>query len=56
VLFRHVDLNQEVPSSVYTAVAQVLTYIYQMRAWKRGEVQVPPAKPKVDVKEDEPVK
>lgn len=56
VLFRHVDLNQEVPSSVYTAVAQVLTYIYQMRAWKRGEMPVPPARPSVNVKEDAPVK
>ena len=28
VLFRDVDLNQEVPASLYVAVAQVLTYIY----------------------------
>jgi len=31
VLFRDVDLNAEVPSSLYVAVAQVLTYVIQLR-------------------------
>jgi flagellar biosynthesis protein FlhB len=31
VLFRDVDLNAEVPSSLYVAVAQVLTYVFQLR-------------------------
>ncbi len=32
VLFRDVDLNAEVPSTLYVAVAQVLTYVLQLRA------------------------
>jgi len=32
VLFRDVDLNEEVPSTLYVAVAQVLTYVFQLRA------------------------
>ena len=31
VLFRDVDLNAEVPSTLYVAVAQVLTYVFQLR-------------------------
>jgi flagellar biosynthesis protein FlhB len=41
---------RELPASVYTAVAQVLTYIYRMRARKRGEMQVLPVRPTVAVK------
>ncbi|HEY2417728.1 MAG TPA: flagellar biosynthesis protein FlhB [Steroidobacteraceae bacterium] len=32
VLFRDVDLNAEVPASLYVAVAQVLTYVLQLRS------------------------
>jgi flagellar biosynthetic protein FlhB len=46
-LFRAVDLNEEVPARLYVAVAQVLTYIYQLRAAKRDGA-VPPAPPTVD--------
>jgi len=51
VLYRSVDLNHDIPASLYTAVAQVLTYIYQLRAYKKGEVKLPPLKPTVDVNE-----
>jgi len=50
VLYRSVDLNREVPASLYTAVAQVLTYIYQLRAFKKGLVAMP-ERPKVEVEE-----
>jgi flagellar biosynthesis protein FlhB len=30
-LFRHADLGQEIPAQLYTAVAQVLAYVYQLR-------------------------
>lgn len=56
VLFRSVDLNKEIPASLYTAVAQVLTYIFQLRAYKKGEVNMPPSKPTVEVNEDAPIK
>ena len=35
-LFRSVDLNGEVPARLYVAVAQVLTYVYQLRAAQRN--------------------
>jgi flagellar biosynthesis protein FlhB len=46
-LFRSVDLNGEVPARLYVAVAQVLTYVYQLRAATRTGA-VPPAAPAID--------
>ena len=47
VLFRDVGLNEEVPSSLYVAVAQVLTYVFQLRtATRDGAVR--PARPVID--------
>jgi flagellar biosynthetic protein FlhB len=46
-LHRHVEIGAPIPSSLYVAVAQVLTYIYQLRAARRtGEV--PPSPPSID--------
>ena len=50
VLHRNVDIGDEVPSSLYVAVAQVLSYVFQLRVAQRSGVQ-PPAKPVVDVAE-----
>jgi len=47
VLFRDVDLNGEVPASLYVAVAQVLTYILQLRTAPRPGA-TPPARPVID--------
>ena len=33
-LYRHVDLDREIPEKLYAAVAEVLAYIYQLRAWR----------------------
>jgi flagellar biosynthetic protein FlhB len=46
-LFRAVDLNEEVPARLYVAVAQVLTYVYQLRAVKQNG-GVPPVRPTID--------
>jgi flagellar biosynthesis protein FlhB len=47
VLFRDVELNAEVPSTLYVAVAQVLTYVLQLRAAAtRGAAR--PARPFID--------
>ena len=40
-LFRSVDLNGEVPARLYVAVAQVLTYVYQLRTAKRAGADLP---------------
>ena len=46
-LFRSVDLNGEVPARLYVAVAQVLTYVYQLRTAKRTGAE-PPVPPTID--------
>jgi flagellar biosynthetic protein FlhB len=56
VLFRSVDLNKEIPSTLYSAVAQVLTYIFQLRAYKKGEMDMRPSRPDLQVDENAPVK
>lgn len=40
-LYTHTDLNQEIPASLYTAVAQVLAHVYRLRAALRGEGPMP---------------
>ncbi|MBV2210357.1 MAG: flagellar biosynthesis protein FlhB [Thermomonas sp.] len=32
-LYRHSKLNQEIPVTLYAAVAQVLSYVFQLRRW-----------------------
>lgn len=43
-LYAHAEIDQEIPSALYTAVAQVLAYVYQLKAALRGE-GVMPAEP-----------
>jgi flagellar biosynthetic protein FlhB len=39
-LFRHTDLGEEVPEKLYTAVAEVLAYVFQLKAYRdRGGMQ-----------------
>ncbi|NBQ88226.1 MAG: flagellar type III secretion system protein FlhB [Betaproteobacteria bacterium] len=42
-LYAHAELNGEVPSALYTAVAQVLAHVYRLKAAMRGEISAPPA-------------
>jgi flagellar biosynthesis protein FlhB len=51
-LFRSVDLNQEVPARLYVAVAQVLTYVYQLRTAQRSGAE-PPVPPTIDASVEE---
>lgn len=53
-LYRHVDLDAEIPAHLYAAVAQVLTYIYQLRAWRGGPPPQLPALPSVAGGEPDP--
>lgn len=41
-LHRHVELGAEIPASLYVAVAQVLTYLAQVRAARRDGATPPP--------------
>jgi flagellar biosynthetic protein FlhB len=48
-LFAHAELDQEIPAALFAAVAQVLAYVYQLRAAMRGQVPMPGALPSLDV-------
>ncbi|WP_288379944.1 flagellar biosynthesis protein FlhB [uncultured Massilia sp.] len=36
-LFKHTDIDEEIPEKLFSAVAEVLAYVYQLRAYKKGE-------------------
>jgi flagellar biosynthetic protein FlhB len=40
-LYANSELDQDIPSSLYTAVAQVLAYVYRLRAAMRGDGPMP---------------
>lgn len=40
-LYANADLDQPIPAALYTAVAQVLAYVYRLKAALRGEGQMP---------------
>ncbi len=45
-LFAHTEINQQVPAALFTAVAQVLAYVYRLRAALRGQGPMPGQQPK----------
>ena len=46
-LFRHVDIGRQIPHALFVAVAQVLTYVFQLKlARRRGHA--PPRPPEID--------
>lgn len=40
-LYAHAELEQAIPAALYTAVAQVLAYVYRLKAAMRGEGRMP---------------
>ncbi|MBD3893118.1 flagellar type III secretion system protein FlhB [Hydrogenophaga sp.] len=44
-LYAHAEINQEIPSALYTAVAQVLAYVYQVQAALKGQGVMPAQAP-----------
>jgi flagellar biosynthetic protein FlhB len=40
-LFKHVELGDEIPAALYTAVAQVLAYVFQLRHFAAGRAPYP---------------
>jgi len=50
-LHRHVEIGAEIPAALYVAVAQVLTYLAQLRAARAGGASAPPP-PAIDVSLD----
>ncbi|HRF29955.1 MAG TPA: EscU/YscU/HrcU family type III secretion system export apparatus switch protein, partial [Azonexus sp.] len=43
-LYKHTEIDAEIPSALYNAVAEVLAYIYQLANWRQagGVYPVPP--------------
>ena len=48
-LYAHADLDREIPAALFAAVAQVLAYVYQLRAALAGQVAMPGALPELPV-------
>ncbi|QJY34547.1 EscU/YscU/HrcU family type III secretion system export apparatus switch protein [Diaphorobacter sp. JS3050] len=44
-LYAHAELDQPIPAQLYNAVAQVLAYVYRLKAAMRGEGRMPDAQP-----------
>jgi flagellar biosynthetic protein FlhB len=51
-LYANSELDQDIPSRLYTAVAQVLAYVYRLRAAMRGEGPMPGDMPQPFVSPD----
>ncbi|MCB2019115.1 MAG: EscU/YscU/HrcU family type III secretion system export apparatus switch protein [Hydrogenophaga sp.] len=48
-LYAHTELDQDIPAALYTAVAQVLAYVYQLRAALAGRGAMPGEPPQPEV-------
>lgn len=48
-LYAHAEIDREIPVALYGAVAQVLAYVYQLRAAMRGDAPMPGDLPPLDV-------
>jgi flagellar biosynthetic protein FlhB len=48
-LYAHAELDREIPTALFAAVAQVLAYVYQLRAALSGHAPMPGALPALDV-------
>lgn len=40
-LYAHAEIDQSIPSTLYTAVAQVLAYVYRLKAAMNGQGPAP---------------
>jgi flagellar biosynthetic protein FlhB len=40
-LYKHTDIGDEIPEQLYSAVAEVLAYVFQLRAYSKGGGQYP---------------
>lgn len=51
-LFKSVEIGTEIPATLYIAVAQILTYIYQLKTARRDGM-APPTPPEIDATLDQ---
>ncbi|HMN76511.1 MAG TPA: flagellar biosynthesis protein FlhB [Burkholderiaceae bacterium] len=48
-LYAHAEIDREIPAALFAAVAQVLAYVYQLRAAMQGRAPMPGDLPAIDV-------
>lgn len=48
-LYAHAEVDREIPAALFSAVAQVLAYVYQLRAALAGRMAMPGALPELNV-------
>ena len=48
-LYAHAEIDREIPAALFAAVAQVLAYVYQLRAALQGRAAMPAAMPELIV-------
>jgi len=48
-LYAHAELDREIPAALFGAVAQVLAYVYQLRAALAGQIAMPNDLPELNV-------
>jgi flagellar biosynthetic protein FlhB len=44
-LYKHTDIDDQIPEALYSAVAEVLAYVYQLRAYTKGTSDQYPDRP-----------
>jgi flagellar biosynthetic protein FlhB len=44
-LYKHTEIDDEIPEALYSAVAEVLAYVYQLRAYTKGTSEHYPDRP-----------
>lgn len=48
-LYAHAEVDREIPAALFSAVAQVLAYVYQLRAALAGQIAMPNDLPELNV-------
>jgi flagellar biosynthetic protein FlhB len=48
-LYAHAEIDREIPAALFSAVAQVLAWVYQLRAALAGQAEPPPPAPQPEV-------
>ncbi len=51
-VYFHTELNETIPAQLFLAVAQLLAYVFQLRAWQEGEAEKPTAPDEFPVPEE----
>lgn len=51
-LYKHAEIGEQVPATLYTAVAEVMAYVYQLAQYLAGNMTAPEVPERIQVPED----